>query len=282
MSRSKNARETDVLGKELFLDRSFSRIVSLVPSLTETLFELGIGDRVVGVTDFCIFPEIPPGIRRIGGTKNPDIETIRGLAPDLVYVNVEENLRRHAEAIEAFSSVFATEPQSVIQVRDLIGQLGRIHDREDRAGVWVSRLDSVIAEVDEPRREFTFVCPIWKGPWMWCGGDTYVADLVSTAGGRNLIGDRERYPRMALDEVVALDPDVVFLPDEPYEFGESDAAELRDVFRGRVVGPFPGHLFTWHGTRTVAGLSFLANFVRTLPDTAVVSGASGTDPERSE
>jgi ABC-type Fe3+-hydroxamate transport system substrate-binding protein len=105
-----------------------------------------------------------------------------------------------------------------------------------------------------PRRSFTFACPIWKDPWMWCGGDTYVSALVTAAGGQNVLAERQRYPTLSLDEVAAMNPDVIFLPDEPYLFKESDA---KGITSSRVIGPFPGHLFTWHGTRTIRGLEFL-------------------------
>jgi ABC-type Fe3+-hydroxamate transport system substrate-binding protein len=105
-----------------------------------------------------------------------------------------------------------------------------------------------------PRRSFTFAVPIWKEPWMWCGGDTYVSSLVETAGGTNIFAARSRYPAVPLGEVLAMRPDIVFLPDEPYAFTSEDA----HAFAGpRVIGPFPGHLFTWHGVRTIEGLRFL-------------------------
>lgn len=261
--RSANA-ETDVLGRRLDLDRPPERIVSLVPSLTETLFALGLEERIVGVTDFCIFPTIPPEIPRLGGTKKPAIETIRALRPDLVYVNVEENLRRHAEEIEKFAPLFATEPSSVGDVRDLIAQLGRIHDRGDEATDWIRRIDSIIARAEPERSEFSFACPIWQDPWMWCGGDTYVSDLIVTAGGVNVIGGRTRYPRIALDEVLSMKPDLILLPDEPYVFGESDRDALTEMGFSNVIGPFPGHLVTWHGTRTAAGLEYLFDAVKSL------------------
>jgi len=235
------------------------RVVSLVPSLTETLFDLGAGDEVVGITDFCIFPpalELP----RVGGTKNPRVEEIRALAPDLVYMNVEENLRRHADAIGTFARVHLSEPKTVDDVEGLIVELGAIHARQERAAALVEALRDVRESL--PKRMFTFACPIWKNPWMWCGGDTYVSSLVETAGGRNVLSDRMRYPDVALSEVLAMKPDIVFLPDEPYVFTVEDAALIRDA---RVIGPFPGHLFTWHGTRTIEGLKFLWSAVAIEP-----------------
>jgi iron complex transport system substrate-binding protein len=228
------------------------RVVSLVPSLTETLFELGAGNEVVGITDFCIFPE-DLDLPRLGGTKNPRIDEIRALAPDVVYMNTEENLRRHADAIGAFTRVHVSEPKTVDDVEGLILELGAIHARQQRAAALVEALRDARASV--PKRAFSFVCPIWKNPWMWCGGDTYVSNLVESAGGQNLLGHHLRYPDLSLDEVLAMKPDIVFLPDEPYLFTAEDAARIRGA---RVIGPFPGHLFTWHGSRTIEGLKFLA------------------------
>ena len=262
------------------------RVVSLVPSLTETLFALGAGDDVVGITDFCVFPE---GIDRprVGGTKTPNVARIRQLQPDVVYLNIEENLKRHADEIATFARVVATEPKTVDDVAKLIEMLGANHGCETKA----AKLSAEITDNRQPATSFTFVVPIWKKPWMWCGGDTYVSNLVESVGGRNLLRDCARYPKLELDDVLTLGPDIVFLPDEPYAFTQEDADHIAphpvlryaqdhplpaDAGRGasreiplplagegaakrrvRVIGPFPGHLFTWHGVRTIEGLRFL-------------------------
>jgi len=250
------------------------RVVSLVPSLTETLFALGAGDSVVGITNFCIFP-VGIDRPRVGGTKTPSVAAIRKLEPDLVYVNLEENLKRHAEEIATFARVVATEPKTLDDVTSLIDQLGQTHRCEARASEFVK----LLAAERQPLGAFTFVVPIWKKPWMWCGGDTYVSNLVESVGGRNLLRDRKRYPTIDSAEVLALKPDIVFLPDEPYAFTAEDAAAIsapHPAFghplpasqgegsrataakrRVTVIGPFPGHLFTWHGVRTIEGLRFL-------------------------
>ena len=241
----------DAIGRVFEFTSAPRRVVSLVPSLTETLFSIGAGDSLAGITDFCIFP---PGLTlpRLGGTKTPAIERIRALAPDLVYVNVEENLQKHAEQLAAFAPVFATEPKSVRDVVELITTLGTIHRCAERASDIGAEI-TALADA-RPATAFSFLVPIWKKPWMWCGGDTYVSNLVETAGGRNLLGHQKRYPTMDLDCALALQPDVIFLPDEPFAFAQRDAEEIDGP---RIVGPFPGHLFTWHGARTAEGLRFL-------------------------
>ena len=233
------------------------RALSLVPSITESLFDLGAGGDVVGITDWCIFPP-DLALPRVGGTKNPRIEEIRALAPDLVYVNHEENLKRHADAIAEFARVHVSEPKSLDDVVMLLRELGEIHGKQERAAQLIGELQAARFTV----APFTFLVPIWKAPWMWCGGDTYVSALVESTGGRNLLRGRERYPAMDLDCALALEPDVIFLPDEPYTFTADDAAAIRETSSTRVVGPFPGHLFTWHGTRTTLGLRFLRQSLR--------------------
>ena len=243
----------DVLGTPFEFREPPRRVVSLVPSLTETLFAIGAGTVVVGITDYCIFPE-RLDLPRVGGTKNPRIDAIRALEPDLVHMNLEENLERHARAIREFAPVFVTEPKRVADVITLFRTLGEIHDRRAGAEALANALTMEMERT--PPRTFTFACPIWKSPWMWCGADTYVSDLVTCAGGRNVLGDFTRYPTIALDDVLALNPDVIFLPDEPYAFTPADASELG----ANVIGPFPGHLFTWHGVRTIRGLQWLARY----------------------
>src|SRR5688572_2288005 len=154
----------DIRGQTFDFREPPQRVVSLVPSVTETLFDLGAGTAVAGITDFCIFP---PDLRvpRLGGTKNPRVEDIRAVAPDLVHMNLEENLRRHAEAIETFAPVFVSEPKNVDDVAKLIVALGALHHRPEQAHDMVEALEAERAAV--PKRAFTFACPIWKNPWMW-------------------------------------------------------------------------------------------------------------------
>jgi ABC-type Fe3+-hydroxamate transport system substrate-binding protein len=236
--------------------RTPRRVVSLVPSLTETLFSLGVADSVVGLTAYCIFPDEARRDRTdVGGTKNPKVDRIRELRPDVVYMNLEENLKRHAEEIASFTTVVVSEPKTVDDVAALMTELGRAHGVSSRA----RELDEELREARqglEGSEPFRFACPIWKDPWMWCGADTYVSSLVAEAGGENVVTE-PRYPTLTVDEVIARGAETIFLPDEPYEFTEDDAVAMQSVAK-RVIGPFPGHLFTWHGVRTIHGLSFLA------------------------
>jgi ABC-type Fe3+-hydroxamate transport system substrate-binding protein len=251
----------DARGVSLELESPPRRVVSLVPSLTESLFELGFGDRVVGMTEYCIFPQ-RVDVTRVGGTKTPNIDHIRSLEPDLVFMNLEENLPKHAREIETFAPLHVSEPKSVRDVVGLIRSLGAIFERRGNSEAFASMLEREMAVT--PVKSFTFACPIWKKPWMWCGGDTYVSDLISTAGGTNLLAHETRYPKKDLTDVLAHDPDVILLPDEPFAFTKDDARELLERGARGAAGPFEGHLVTWHGTRTLRGLRFLRELAGTF------------------
>lgn len=235
------------------------RIVSLVPSLTEALFVLGLGERVVGVTEWCVHPaERVAGLPRLGGTKNPDLAAIRALAPDLVIANQEENRRRDVEKLEAAGiHVWVTYPRTVADGAAVLAELAELGaSPEARARVVAPVLAAVAAaEAARPEQGVPVFCPIWRDPWMAVGGDTYAHDLIALCGGLNVFAERgdRRYPRVTLDEVVAAAPEVVLLPDEPYAFGASDEAELRRLplpaAKNGRIHRIDGTWVSWYGPR---------------------------------
>jgi ABC-type Fe3+-hydroxamate transport system substrate-binding protein len=243
------------------------RIVSLVPSLTEALFALGLGERVVGVTEWCVHPaEGVEPLAKVGGTKNPDIDSVLALSPDLVIANREENRRRDVENLEAAGiRVWVTHPKTV---RDGVALLGALADlgaspERRRAVVGSALLALARAEQDRLERRVRFVCPIWRDPWMVVGGDTYAHDLITLCGGENVFtgaGGR-RYPRVELEEIEAAGPELILLPDEPYAFGQRDAQQLAalDVpaaHTGRIH-LIDGTLVSWYGPRILQAIETL-------------------------
>lgn len=236
------------------------RVVSLVPSLTEALFALEMGERVVGVTDWCVHPrDDVAGLPKVGGTKNPDLTRILALKPDLVVANHEENRRRDVERLrEAGVPVWVTYPRTVregAELLDALAELGGV-GAALRAHVVEPVLAAVAgAEARAAGQRPRVFCPIWRDPWMGVGADTYADDLIRLCGGSNPFaehGDR-RYPRVTLDEVIAAAPEVILLPDEPYRFDERDAAELRGLSvpaaeSGRIH-LIDGTFVSWYGPR---------------------------------
>jgi ABC-type hemin transport system substrate-binding protein len=247
------------------------RIVSLVPSLTEALFALGLGERVVGVTEWCVHPaEAVAKLPKLGGTKTPDLAGILALAPDLVIANREENRRRDVERLEAAGvHVWLTYPRTVAEGARLLAELAELGaSAEARRSV----VAPVLAAVTEAERARTgsgvpVLCPIWRDPWMVVGADTYAHDLLTLSGGRNVFAERHerRYPRVTLDEIVAAAPEVVLLPDEPYAFGAQDAAELRRLplpaARNGRIHLIDGTWVSWYGPRIARALPALRHLL---------------------
>jgi ABC-type Fe3+-hydroxamate transport system substrate-binding protein len=259
----------DASGIAVELPRPPRRIVSLIPSTTETLCRLGLGDALVGVTVYCVEPaDVVRGKTRIGGEKNPDLEKIRALAPDLVVANIEENRREDIEQLRAWSiPVWVTFPRTVAEGIRLVGELGELTGAAGPAGEMLRELESLFARVERARAGRAPVgvfYPIWRAPYMTINADTYIHDMLRVCGARNIFADRpERYPTVTLDEVAARRPDVILLPDEPFRFRRAHLADFEaypDVpaVRARRIHLVDGKPFSWHGPR-------IGEALRTLP-----------------
>jgi ABC-type Fe3+-hydroxamate transport system substrate-binding protein len=255
----------DDLGGQLRCRRPPIRIVSLVPSVTELLFALGVGDRLIGATRFCDEPAAARRVRRVGGTKNPDVAQVSALAPDVVLANAEENRREDVEALRAAGiPVFVTYPRTVSGAIDMVRTLGTLLATQDAAEAVALRLeaarDAMVVEVRAAPRLRVF-CPIWKRPWMTFNRDTFAHDMLATVGGVNIFADRdERYPVVEPDAVVRGRPEVVLLPSEPYHFRERDLSAVDALFVGteaRRVVFIDGQALTWHGPRIDSALRVL-------------------------
>ena len=218
------------------------RVVSLVPSITETL--LGWGVAPVAVTRFC---EVE-GIATVGGTKNPDVEAIASLRPDLVLMDEEENRAEDAEQLRARGvPVHATRVRSVADALEAMAGLAALVGADEPAGG--------PTDIRRAPMQLSAWVPIWRRPWMTVNGDTYGSDLLAASGFENVFAaDADRYPTVGLDDVAARGPDVVLAPSEPYRFSERHRAELEQVAPVEFVD---GRDLFWWGVRTVGALGRL-------------------------
>ena len=247
---------TDGLGRTVSLAAPPQRVVSLVPSQTELLADLGLDDEVVGLTRFCVHPTGWKAAKTIvGGTKNVDVERVRGLAPDLVVANKEENVREQVEAIAAFCPVYVTDVADVDGAVAMIRAVGALVGRDARAGRIANEVEAGFEVLHPappaagPPRPRRVLYLIWRDPWMAAGGDTIISDVMGRGGWANAVGDRDRYPALTDDEVRVLDPDVVMLSSEPYPFADKHLAEVQALApRARVV-LVDGEAFSWYGSR---------------------------------
>ena len=219
------------------------RVVSLVPSLTEAVAVSAPG-ALVGATDWCTHPpdlDVP----RIGGTKNPKLDRILALAPDLVVANAEENREPdlaalRAAGIEVLVTVVCDIPQAFAELARVLEACGT----KSRPR-WLDEAETTWSRLPRPEHRTTAVVPIWRRPWMVLGRDTFAGDVLSRLGVDHLYATHpDRYPRIPLDELRAAAPDVVVLPDEPYRFTAEDGPE---AFPGRKCALVSGRHLTWYG-----------------------------------
>ncbi len=240
------------------------RVVSLCPSITETLYEIGARDRLVAATRFCTRPRgVLRGLARVGGTKDPDVPAILALAPDLVLANEEENRLEDVERLRAAGvAVEVTFPKRVRDVPADVRTWGRRLEGEceRRAEALASRIERELGalEAAPPSSSFRYAYWIWMDPWMTVSDDTYVADLLRLAGGVDVFGaDDERYPTASPEEALARGAGVHFFPDEPYAFRPGRHEEMTArLFPGAMRLFVPGDDFCWHGVRTLEGLAW--------------------------
>ena len=290
---------TDDRGREMVFGSAPKRVVSLVPSDTLTVAALGCESAIVGRTDYCVLPDGIASVKSVGGTKNPRVDEIIALSPDLVLANQEENSRGDLEAlVKANVRVFIVFPKRVAEGVAHLARLARIFrvegDPQVRAlckqAYEAVRAAEASRETTLPLRVF---CPIWMSPLMTIHGATFISDMLDLCGAQNVFADRERryplaadlgkatplppekvegrdvrYPRVTLAEVAARAPELVLLPDEPHPFTDADA----DVFRalpipaakdGRVA-KIDGKDLCWYGARSAEGIDRVRALVAKL------------------
>src|SRR5579875_206411 len=260
---------TDDLGFKLELAERPARIVSLVPSWTETLFAFGAGNEIVGLTRFCVEPaDRVADVPKVGGTKNPDIKAIVDLKPEIVIANAEENRREDIEKLRAAGiPVFTTYSRTVAAAVEAILKLGQVVGRPAEADAIAREVVREVSVIETGlgvwnRLRFRVFCPIWKNPWMAFNADTYAHDVLRMLGFNNIFAAAgERYPRVTLDETLELRPDFVLLPNEPYEFSQKDVDELKPLLPpalSRRVVLIDGRDLHWYGAHMASGFKRLA------------------------
>lgn len=270
----------DDLQRTVTLPTQPQRIVCLVPSITETLFAIGAGERVIGVTKYCTHPpEQIARLPKLGGTKDPQREAILRLAPDLLILNDEENRKEDFFwFVEQGLPVYVTAPRTVAAGISMIEKLGALLGCQEQSELMAHSMrttyDQLIAE-GATRPRLRVFCPIWRKPWMAFNHDTYSDDMLWTCGGENVFREKsDRYFTLTLEEVEALNPQVVVLPSEPYPFAQKHFVHLKPLAntpagRGGHFYCTDGMALCWYGPRIADGfeqLSRLFAYVRSTID----------------
>ena len=258
----------DALGVQHPPAQDDARIVSLVPSITELLFGLGLGGQAVGRTSHCIHPrEALARVPRVGGTKTPRIDKLRELRPSHVIVNVDENRRQDVEVIAQFTPhVIVTHPLAPDDNLTLYRLLGGIFGKQDAArrlcGEFRHARDALVdaAAVLPPQRVLYL---IWRDPWMTVSRDTYISRMLALANWKTTCHDPEsRYPEVRPDGQLLADTDMVLFSSEPFPFKPAHLDELRGLTgdTGTPCAFIDGEMTSWYGSRAVEGLRYLRDF----------------------
>ena len=255
---------TDPTGHGIDLPHPPRRIVSLVPSLTELLHDLGLDEEVVGITAFCVHPEAWYRSKtRVGGTKNPKLEVIRRLKPDFILANKEENRREDIEALQREFPVYTTDVVRLEDALEVIQTIGTLVGKEKEAAHWHGQGVAALRDLKGIAQAKRVLYLIWRRPWMAVGSDTFIAHLLEHTGLRLAVVGEGRYP--AFDPAALQEsPEVVLLSSEPYPFKEKHVEELQNIHARASIYLTDGEAWSWYGTRWIKKAPEIAAFLGTI------------------
>ena len=236
----------------MFLHKSSppQRIISLVPSITELLYDLNLSKQVVGITKFCVHPpEWFQTKEKIGGTKNVHIEKIKALQPDLIIASKEENVKEQIEILAKLFPVCLTDVCTYDDAMQMILNIGEITLKETEAIALSNNIQAEFNTLLKPTHSINTIYLIWKDPYMTVGGDTFIHDLMQKIGLQNMFSEQHRYPQITLEELAILNPQLILLSSEPYPFKEKHIHEIQALLPAAKVMLVDGEMFSWYGSR---------------------------------
>jgi ABC-type Fe3+-hydroxamate transport system substrate-binding protein len=252
---------TDQMNRTIRMEGIPRRIVSLVPSQTELLYDLGLNDEVVGITKFCIYPEKWfKSKNRVGGTKQVNIEKVRDLQPDLIIGNKEENSEEDIQALMKIAPVWMSDIYTYEDALEMISLLGNLLEKEAESA-------EITAEIENEFKKFTLMNGkkvlyfIWKAPDYLAGKSTFIDAMISKAGFENLCNG-ERYPEL---KELTENPDFIFLSSEPYPFKKEHELEFQQRFPTSQIVFVDGELFSWYGSRMKRFPNYVHELIKGLP-----------------
>lgn len=254
----------DQLNRTVQLKKTPSRIVSLVPSQTELLIDLGLADKLVGITKFCIHPkDAVKSITKIGGTKNFNLEKIRFLKPDLIIANKEENEEIKLKELMSEFPVWISDIKNLDQAIDMIKKIGAVTEETEKANklsLSISKKFFRFESVRKTKKRVLYL--IWKNPFMSINKDTFINDMIEKCGWQNMCSNYiNRYPTFNEEEIVKLKPDTVLLSSEPFPFKEKHIADIKKVFPESTITIVNGEAFSWYGSKLLTSTDYFSKLL---------------------
>lgn len=253
----------DQLQQPVNIPTQAQRIVSLVPSQTELLYDLGLDHEVVGITKFCIHPaEWPKRKTIIGGTKQFDFDSIQKLKPDLIIGNKEENYQEGIEMLMRYYPVWMSDIYKLDDAHTMIEQIGVLTHKQERAGQLVQEIQEQFSTIETFNGQRVLYL-IWRKPWMAAGQNTFINNMLAISGFTNCLTE-ERYPELTASAIEQLNPDFIFLSSEPYPFKEKHFVELQQILPNAKLVLVDGEMFSWYGSRLLKFPAYLHSLVHHL------------------
>lgn len=241
---------SDQLGNTFQFTEKPKRIISLVPSQSEFLWDIGLREELIGITKFCIHPdEMFKTVERIGGTKTLNMERIRELKPDLIIGNKEENEQSQIEVLRKEFKVWMSDIYNLEDALDMMSKLGELTGRETEANLIVEQLKDSFPKIKNLFKKQRVAYFIWNKPYMGAARNTFIDYVLTYIGFENVLSGMERYPELSEQDLKQLKPEYCFLSSEPFPFKESHVRELQEILPASKIAIVDGEMFSWYGSR---------------------------------
>ncbi len=260
----------DQMGMEVQIENVPQRIISLVPSQTELLLDVGLEDKIIGVTKFCIHPKDKVAlISKIGGTKNFDFDKIKSLQPDLIIANKEENYKEGIEYLRTKYPVWVSDIFNLEDALAMVEMMGDINRISERSNLIIGKIQEEFEELSlfikqYPLRKAAYL--IWRKPYMTVGSDTFINAMLQQCGFSNVFEILERYPAIDLIQLKTLNPEYIFLSSEPYPFKEKHFEEIREHCPLAKIMLVDGEMFSWYGSRLQYAPGYFRQLLESISD----------------
>ena len=249
----------DQTGRTIYLDKIPSKIISVVPSLTELLHDLGLNDEVTGITKFCVHPQNWFLTKtKIGGTKSLNSTRIHQLHPDLVIANKEENVKDQIEELAIHYPVWVSDINNPEQAYMAIQDIGDLTGKKETAGSIIRRIKNNFEQLNKPKKG-TACYLIWRDPYMTVGADTFIHSMLELAGFDNVFKNEMRYPIVSLQQIAMQKPEWVLLSSEPFPFKQKHIDEMKEQLPGTKFLLVDGEMFSWYGSRMIYAPAYFLN-----------------------
>ncbi|RKR82510.1 ABC-type Fe3+-hydroxamate transport system substrate-binding protein [Mucilaginibacter gracilis] len=261
---------TDQLGRSITVGREVNGIISLVPSQTELLFDLGVGHQITGVTKFCIHPKLQvKTVTKVGGTKNVDVDLVRSLNPALIIANKEENEQNQIETLARDFPVWISDIYSLPHALQMITVIGAMVDKKSMSLQMIQQIDAGFKKLPQAIAPLKVAYLIWQNPYMVAAKNTFIDDMLHRCGLTNAF-DNERYPQVSAQQLQQSRPDVVMLSSEPYPFKQKHLQAIKQICPQSKVILVNGEMFSWYGSRLLKAIAYFEQLIEQLNNSLIL------------